>query len=585
MQFPPTLNATSAGAVSPAESIHRHMRWLLAIALAGIGVLLLSLGFATYTVPTVLVPDRGGVFREGVAGAPQYLHPVWCRNDLGADSDLCNLVYRGLMQLDANGRIVPDLAESWSTIDGRVYQFRLRPNLFWHDGQALTVDDVYFSLTTLQDPALANIPGLSTLWRSMTVEKLDERTIQVTLPQPFAPFIDLMTVGLLPEHIYRNTPVLDLVTKPLTANPIGAGPMRIVEIASNRARLEPSPFNGGQTPYILALELRFYPDYPSIVAAFDEQQIDGLSTILPGDIRIAAQRDDIQLFSSVESAYENVLLNLNNPNTPFFQDRRVREALLAAIDRTTLIDDVLSGQGVVAHGTIAPGHWAYSDAVAQHPYDPDRARALLEQAGWVDGNGDGVREQDGAPLRFILLVKDDLRHQQIGAYLAESWAEIGVSVNVQPVSFNGMVSDFLAPRAFEAALTDWRQVGDPDPFAQWHSSQIEGNGQNYGAWNNPNADQLMEAARATTDEAQRREYYAEFQAIFADELPALPLFHPLYTYGVSTRVNNVQIGALNTPSERFSSFPSWYIDSRRIPASQVQADATSPSPADAPGAP
>ncbi|MFN3333892.1 MAG: ABC transporter substrate-binding protein, partial [Caldilinea sp.] len=360
------------------------MRWLLVIALAGIGVLVLSLGFATYTVPTVLVPDRGGVFREGVAGAPQYLHPVWCRNDLGADSDLCNLVYRGLMRLDANGRIVPDLAESWNTIDGRVYQFRLRPNLFWHDGHALTVDDVYFSLTTLQDPVLANIPGLSSLWRSMTVEKLDERTIQITLPQPFAPFIDLMTVGLLPEHIYRNTPVLDLVTKPLTANPIGAGPMRIVEIASNRVRLEPSPFNGGQTPYILALELRFYPDYPSIVAAFDEQQIDGLSTILPGDIRIAAQREDIQLFSSVESAYENVLLNLNNPNTPFFQDRRVREALLDAIDRNTLIDNVLSGHGVVAHSTIAPGHWAYSNAVAQHPYDPDRARALLEQAGWID---------------------------------------------------------------------------------------------------------------------------------------------------------------------------------------------------------
>lgn len=554
------------------------MRWLLLIAVTGIALLVIALGFATYTVPTVLVPDRGGVFREGVAGAPQYLHPVWCRNDFGVDSDLCSLMHRGLMRLDANGRIVPDLAESWTTIDSRVYQFRLKPNLFWHDGHALTVDDVYFSLTTLQDPVLANIPGLSLLWRSMTVEKLDDRTIQISLPQPFAPFIDLMTVGLLPEHVYRDTPVLDLVTKPLTANPIGAGPMRIVAIEPNRVRLEPSPFNGGQTPYILSLELRVYPDYPSLVAAFDEQQIDGLSSVLPADVRTAAQRDDIRLFSSIESVYENVLLNLNNPNTPFFQDRRVREALLISIDRNALIDEALSGQGVIAHGTIAPGHWAYSDAVAQHSYDPQRARLLLEQAGWRDQNGDGVRDQDGASLRFILLVKDDLRHQQIGAFLAESWAEVGVGVTVQPVSFTGLVSDFLVPRAFEAALTDWRQVGDPDPFAQWHSSQIEGNGQNYGAWNSPEVDQLIEAARATTDEAQRRAYYAEFQTIFADQLPALPLFHPLYTYGVSSRVNNIQMGALNTPSERFRDFPSWYINSRRIPASQAPADAVSISP-------
>ena len=546
------------------------MRWLLLIAFAGIAVLVVSLGFATYTVPTALVPDRGGVFREGVAGAPQFLHPVWCRSDFSVDSDLCSLVYRGLMRFDTNRRIAPDLAESWSTADGRVYQFRLKPNLFWHDGQALTADDVYFTFTTLQDPALSNIPGLSTLWRNMTVEKIDDRTVEITLPQPFAPFIDLMTVGLLPEHIYRDTPVLDLVTKPLTANPIGAGPMRVVEIASDHVRLEPSPFNGGQSPYILALELRFFPDYPSVVAAFDRQQIDGLSTVLPADVEVAAQRDDMQLFSSVDPVNENVLLNLNNPNTPFFQDQRVRQAMLFALDREALIQDVLFDQAVLAHSPILPDHWAYSDAVAHYPHDPERARALLEAAGWRDTDGDGVREQDGKPFRFILLVKDDLRHQRIGERLAANWAEAGIAATVQPVSFNGLVSDFLAPRTFEAALTDWQQVGDPDPFPQWHSSQSEGNGQNYGGWNNADADQLIEAARQTTNEAERRALYAEFQALFADQLPALPLFHPLYTYGVSARVNNVQADALNTPSERFASFPSWYITTRRVPAGQAQ---------------
>lgn len=551
------------------------MRWLILIALAGIGVLVTTLGFATYTVPTVLIPDRGGVFREGGAGAPQYLHPVWCQNDLGIDGDLCALVYRGLMRFDKNGRVVPDLAESWSIIDGRIYQFRLKPDIFWHDGRRITADDAYFTFTTLQDPALADIPGLSGLWRNVTVEKLDDRTIQMTLPQPFTPFIDLMTVGLLPQHIYRTVPPKDLLTKPLTENPIGSGPMRIVSTSPGSVRLEPSPFSG-PTPYILAMEFYFFPDYASMLAAFDEERIDALSTILPTDVKRLAERGDTQLFSSVDSSYESILFNLNNPNVSFFQERDVRQALLYAIDRDRLIEEALAGQGVVAHSLLSPNHWAFYEDVKTYPFDLARARTLLDGAGWVDNDGDGVREKEGKLLAFILLAKDDLRHQAIGARLVSDWAQIGVRVSLQPVTFSGLVTDFLAPRTFEAALTDWRQVGDPDPFPQWHSSQIDVSSQNYTGWKNAEADQLMETARQNANEAERKALYARFQEIFADELPALPLFHPLYTYGVSTRVNNVQVGVLNTPSERFATFPTWYIDSRRVPVSQAAAAPPTP---------
>lgn len=571
MQAPPTLQPSPTEAISPTESLGRHMRWLVLIALVAIAILVAMLSLVTYTIPTVLVPDQGGVFREGVAGSPQYLHPVWCQNSSGVDSDLCRLVYRGLMRLGEGGRVVPDLAESWSVADGRIYQFRLKPDLFWHDGQPLTADDVVFSYQVLQDPSLVEIPGLPALWRSVTVEKLDERTVQITLPQPFAPFIDLTTVGLLPQHIYRDTPATTLVTQPLTATQIGAGPMQVVEIAPDHIRLEPSPLTTTASPYIPALEFHFFPDYGNVIAAFDAQQIDGISTLLPNDVRVAAERDDIQLFSSVESSYESVLLNVGSPNAPFFQDRAVRQALLYALNREQLISDVLLGQAIVAQGLIPPGHWAYEPSVRQYDYDQAAAAALLDEAGWRDTDGDGVRDKEGEALAFVLLVKDDLRHQQIGAQLAADWAKIGVRAEVRAVPFNSLVSDFLAPRAFEAALTDWNQVGDPDPFAQWHSSQVEGNGQNYTGWQNAEADLLIESARQSTDEAERRAAYAQFQAIFAEELPALPLFHPLYHYGVSTRVHDVQVGALNTPAERFTSFPAWYINSRRVPAGQAPA--------------
>ncbi len=569
----------SGGSQSPADSLARHFAWLLGLALIGIVLLLALLAYSTYTVATVLVPDRGGAFREGVAGAPQYLSPIWCQGD-DVDRDLCTLIYRGLTRIDKSGRVVPDLAAGWTVDNDTSYTFTLKPDQFWQDGRKVTADDVLFTVGVLQDPSLVDTPGLPPFWRNVTVERVDDLTVRFSLPQPLAPFLDYTTIGLLPKHRYENVPARDLVTRSLAPDPLGAGPMRVSEYAADHLRLEPNSFYGGETPYISTLEFEFFPDYASVLAAFEAGQIDGIRRILPADIENAAAREDLQLFSSIESGYVNVLLNLANPNTPFLQDKQVRQALLYALDREAVVREALAGQGVVANSLLTPENWAFNPDVPAYKYNPGEARRLLDEAGWVDSGG-GVREKDGQALRFVLLVRDDNLHKAIGARLAADWAAVGVDAQVTPVSFAGMVSDFLVPRTFEVAVTTWDQVGDPDPFAQWHSSQATGNGQNYTGWQNADADLLMEQARRTTDQEQRKALYQQFQTIFADELPALPLYYPVYTYGVSSRVNNVQIGSINDPSERFRSFAEWYIDSRRVPANQVPAGAP-PTP---PGAP
>jgi peptide/nickel transport system substrate-binding protein len=576
------LGESGAGP-SPADSLARHFPWLLGLALLGILLLLGLLAVSTYTVATVLVPDRGGTFREGVAGSPQFLSPIWCEGD-DVDRDLCTLIYRGLTRIDKNGRVVPDLAESWTVDNDTTYTFKLKPEQFWQDGRKVTAADVLFTVGVLQDPSLVDTPGLPSFWRNVAVEQVDDLTVRFTLPQPLAPFLDYTTIGLLPKHRYENVPARDLVTRSLAPDPLGAGPMRVTEYAADHLKLEPSAFYGGSTPYISTLEFAFFPDYASVLAAFETGAIDGIRRILPNDIESAASRDDLQLFSSIESGYVNVLLNLANPNTPFLQDKSVRQALLHALDREAIVRDVLAGQGVVANSLLMPENWAFNPEVDPVPYNPQEAMRLLDEAGWVDGNNDNIREKDGKPLRFVLLVRDDNLHKAIGARLSANWAAVGVDAQVTPVSFAGMVSDFLVPRTFEVALTNWDQVGDPDPYVQWHSSQNTGNGQNYTGWQNAEADALMEQARRTTDAEQRKALYHQFQTIFAGELPALPLYYPVYTYGVSDRVNNVQIGAINDPSERFRSFADWYIDSRRVPANQVPAGAPPTPPGAPPGA-
>ncbi len=565
----PGHSTQSLDAPAPTASLGPYIRWQLLIAIGGIFLLTLLLGVTAYNVSTELIPDQGGVFREGVAGNPQYLNPLLCQTH-EIDQDLCRLLFRGLTRLDAGGRVVPDLAESWSgTPDGLSYTFRLRQDQFWHDGSPITTEDILFTVGMLQAPDTPAVPDLAELWRSVEVEPIDAQSVRFVLDEPYAPFLDYTSIGLLPKHIWQNVPPAELIGSPLNQNPVGSGSMRVAEASARMIRLEPNPFLGADTPYIAALEFHFYPDYPSIYAAYTKGELDGISRVLSNDLPLAKERDDLQLFSALESEYTSVILNLKNPDTPFFQERAVRQALQYSLNRERLIEQAIAGQGIVADSPIPANSWAHAADLPTFAYNPAQATRLLDEAGWIDRDADGVRDKDGRPLRFVLLANDDPSRQQMIEQISADWRAIGVQAVSQSVSFAGLVSDFLAPRRFDAALVTWSITGDPDPFPLWHSSQAAEGGQNYSGWMSEEADTLIKDARSTIDRSKRETLYARFQQLFLEELPALPLYYPVYTYGVSQRVKNVQIGPLNTPSDRFVTFPDWYIVTRRVPANQM----------------
>ena len=461
-------------------------------------------------------------------------------------------------------------ASDW-TISGDAldYTFHLKPEQYWHDGQPVTADDVLFTIGILQNPNVYSLPDLTSLWRSVKAEKLDDLTVRFHLSEPFTPFLDYTAIGLLPKHIWEGVPPADLATKSLNATPIGNGPLKVTEIAADHIRLEPSPYYRGSSPYISALELHYYPDHASLFTAFVKGEIDGISQVLPQDLPEATARDDLSLFSAVQSEYLSIVFNLKNEDVPFLQEKEVRQALYYGLDRKRLIDEVAGGQGIIAHTPLLPENWAYNPNVRKYNYDPAKAAQLLEKAGWVDSDGDGIRDKNGRPLRFMLYSNDDPARQALIEHIAADWRAIGVDAQPTPVTFAGLVTDFLNPRRFDAALIGWELTGDPDPYPLWHSTQAVGGGQNYSGWSNTQADELMEKGRAIVDENQRKVLYYKFQDIFAEELPALLLYYPVYTYGVSSRVHNVQIGSLNRPSERFASFADWYILTKRVPANQV----------------
>lgn len=549
----------------------KHIRWQAIIAFLGAILIVAILGYLAFSFTTVIVPDVGGTYVEGLAGNPQYINPILCQyNDV--DRDLCSLIFNGLTDVNEKGEIVPDLATHWEiSEDGLTYTFHLRRDVRWHDGAAFTADDVVFTINSIRNPGFQGVPYLTDLWRTVSVRRIDNYTVSFTLQEPFAPFIDYTTVGILPAHILRNIEAKALPQARFNSQPVGTGLFRVEELSARHIVLQANPHFYGAKPYLSTVEFRFYPDYESIFGAYERGEIEGISRVLPEDLPKAREHQSLNLFSARLSGYTLILLNLNNPNTPFFQSKEVRQALFYALDRQKIIDQILDGQGLVVHSPIMPDSWAYDQNIKKYGYDPAQAKALLDQAGWVDSDGDGIREKEGIRLEFGLLTNDDPTRVKIIEEITRQWSAVGVKAVPQTSGVSGLIRDFLRPRRYDAILTQWQELPpDPDPYPLWHSTQRQDEGQNYTGFAHREADQIMEEARRTTDQTRRMELYHHFQQIFADEVPALLLYHPVYSYAIDTRVEGVQIAPMIDPSDRFRTITDWYVITRRVILSEAQ---------------
>lgn len=547
----------------------RSIRWQALIAFLGIVLLAAIFSTTARKFTNIAVPAKGGVYTEAVVGSPRALNPLLSlSNDL--DNDLSGLIFQGLVTLNERAEPVPALAESWQlSADEKEFTFNLRRSVRWSDGAPFTAADVVYTVGVLQSDAFANSGQagstfLSQLWRNVTVEQLDDYTVRFRLQQPLASFLSENTIGILPAHLWGRVPNDQITASLLNLQPVGTGRWRVADLNAEEIRLEPNPYSSETAPFLEALVFRFYPDYPSAFAAFRQGEVDGVRQILSQDIAEAQQSAQMQVLSAPVPGATFVYFNLNNTDAPFLGDGTVRQALYLALDQNKLIDAALNGQGVPADSPFVAGSWAY---VTQQraAADPERAAQMLTDAGWTDSDRDGVRDREGVNFSFELVGDDEALLQA----LAEQWRQIGVEARPHLVALLSLAGDYLSPRAYQAAVTHWQLTGDPDPYPLWHSTQVE-NGQNYTGWNNVEADKLMEQGRSINDPGRRRQLYEQFQSIFMQELPALPLYYDVYTFGVSSNVKDVEVGRLNWPWQRFQTAGQWYVTSQKVSVDDPQ---------------
>lgn len=547
----------------------QHIRLQVLIALSGIVVMLTMIGYISTNLETVLQPEPGGSYIEGIPSFPDTLNPLYLSATNQADQAITALLFEGLTRPDESSVIQPSLAASWEiSEDSRTYTFHLREGVLWHDGTAFTAEDVAFTVNVIQDPAFTGSAPAIELWRTIEVEVVDPLTIRFILPEdvvPFAPFLSFTTFGILPSHLLAGVPVAEIPGSPFSQFPIGTGPWRIVRVEGEQIVLEPHQLPDDSRPMLAQLILRFYDAPMTALEALDRGEVMGVAQVPPEEMSRALSNSSLVPYTSVLSGYTAIFFNLRNP---LFQRQPVREALFLGLDRQALIANVLDGQGVVAHSFLMPTHWAYDATLPRYTYQPDEARQMLDQEGWVDSDGDGVREREGEPIQFtILTIGSEPKMVEVVEEVMRQWAELGIRAQPQLVGSAAELRDALRTRDFDLFILSTPSSGlpsDPDFYPLWHSSQIAETGQNYTSFATEAADRLLVEARFTLDPDERRAIYNEFQTMLARDLPALPLYHPIHNYVVNEVVKEIQVGPLHNAAGRFNSLPNWYLKTQRL---------------------
>lgn len=548
----------------------KKLRWqflVVAVTLVIVAVLLLT---QKPTVNPILPePVSGGIYTEALVGSFGRLNPLLDLNN-PADRDVDRLLFSSLVKFDARGIPQPDLAESWGvSADGTIYNVTLRNNASWHDGTPVTSDDVIFTLELLRTQYSAFSSDVQTLWGGVQITRLNEKNIKFVLTEPFVPFLDYLTFGILPKHLLVTVAPDQLANSEFNLAPVGSGPYKFDHLLVESGNisgvvLTVSKNYFGQVPFVEQIVFRYYPSAQAALTAYQAGEVLGISQITPDVLSGALTEENLSFYSSRLPRITLILLNLGDPQLPFFQDKIVRNALMLDLNRQWMVDALLQGQGIIADSPILPGTWAYYDGVSHIGFDPEAAVAQLKDAGYVLPSNGSVRAKDNVSLSFTLAYPDDDLHSQLAQAIQQDWATIGVEAKLKAVSYASLINDYLTPRTYQAVLVDLdlSRSYDPDPYPFWHQAEITG-GQNYSQWDNRPASEYIEQARVIADPAVRTRLYRNFQVVFARELPALLLYYPVYTYATDQRMQGVQAAPLFESADRFNGIASWYLITRR----------------------
>jgi peptide/nickel transport system substrate-binding protein len=488
----------------------------------------------------------GGTFIRAIVSDPQTIHPL-----LADDIDSINLVeqiYDPLVGTDllTGGPAPSGLADSWDVAaDGRTYTFHLNPDALWHDGTPVTADDVQFSFDALANPDVGSSYQQSFLDATESWRVIDDHTFEVVAKEPLFTFLYDLVTWIIPRHIWEDVPVTDWrtdggATGQDPTRVVGSGPFRFREwLPGESVTLDRNPDYFDQAPYLDSYTVVIRPDQTGIVNSLLSDEIDA-ATLEPADIATIASTEGLAVATYPTADFNFYLTNLDPEKSTLFEDVRVRQALLYALDRESMATDILLGNARVAHGSQPEISYAYAPdrLTTQYTYDPEKARELLADAGWADSDGDGILDREGTPLSFeVLYPAGSPTYDQELAYMQDAWQEVGVDAQPTSLDFPALLGTITGDHTFDMAFLGFGWDATFIQDLMFGCDQYEG-GFNVVRYCNPQLDEINARAKRTLPEAPRRELVIAATDMINEDLPVGILHFTDATIGYSSRLQN-----------------------------------------------
>ncbi len=537
----------------------------------------------------VSVPTNGGTLTEGIVGMPTLVNPVLALSD--ADRDITSIVYSGLMRKLPDGSFIPDLAKSYTVSKDRLtYTFIIKKGAEFQDGKEVTADDVIFTINKIKDPQIKS-PRRNG-WEGITVSQKNKLIVIFTLKRPYISFMDNMTIGILPLHIWKNVSIPEFSLSPLNIKAVGSGPYKIESVIRNKNGFPQQyilkkfkDFTLG-VPHIKYLKIISFANENDLIEAMLSHSIDQAGGISPENAE--------KLLKAGYTIHATTLprtfgLFFNIKNNKILAEPNVISALDKALNRKIIVNNVLSGYGTIIHNPIPKMMLPQNNVpIIYKTAHLIEAENILKNEGWTLGE-DGIltkggivtetqtkkvrgktitkeiKVDKGPVVKFIFSLSTgntpELKH---AAELIKSQLKmIGVQVNIK-IYEAGQLNQLIRSRNYESLFFGQVMNHESDLYSFWHSSQRSDPGLNIAMYNDKKIDTILESIQKTYSRKDRIKEYKNFVIEFNKNLPALLVYSPKYLYATSEGLNNIYLDSLTTSSDRFSSIYKWYANQERV---------------------
>ncbi|HSI24042.1 MAG TPA: peptide-binding protein [Methylotenera sp.] len=465
--------------------------------------------------------QSGGTLIDATIGEPSGL--IYMVAGESAAGAISSNIFNKLLKYDKNLDLEGELAESWQiSSDQKTIIFKLKPNLKWSDGKPLTSADVLWTWQAVIDEKTRS-PYASDYQLVKKAETPDALTFSVTYDQAYAPALDSWAgLQILPKHLLQGQ---DLHTTAFARKPIGSNYYKLDSWTNGEnIKLSRNPSSVLGQAKIDKLVTRIIPDSSAQFLELMADNIDSMGLDPIKYARIIPARPELKqklaLYKELGNSYTYMGFNLKRKP---YDDVRVRKAINYAIDKQEIIDGVYLGLGIDIASPYKPGTRWSNPYLKPHPYDPEKAKALLKEAGFIDSDGDGVLEHDGKPFSFEILTNQNKEREKSAVLIQRRLKNVGIQANVRAIEWASFISRFIKTGDFDVVILGWGLGLDPDQFNIWHSSQQAPGQFNFIGYNNPNIDKLLEQGRTELNPDKRQKIYHEFAKILLEDSPIVYL--------------------------------------------------------------